>query len=131
MLYFPAIRARMDASFLQKGMPSPHHDLAKVVELMNDTIIVPRQPKNSSEQNKHALNMRGFGKDFFDMQIHPRRAAFRDITLLFLVSRLLFLLVTYIGVPLFTLEKYSSNAIGSPQDTPLQYLLQAWNQWDA
>jgi hypothetical protein len=76
--------------------------------------------------------MRGFGKDFFNTQTHPRRAAFRDITLLFIVSRLLFLLVSYIGVSLLELRNYASYSVGFIKHTsPLKYLLQAWNRWDA
>jgi hypothetical protein len=94
---------------------------------MNNTIIVPKQQKDNSEQNKRAFNIRGFGKDFFNAQAHPQRAAFRDITLLFLVSRLLFLLATYISIPLFPIPPKDHPSYS----VPFQKLLEAWNQWDA
>lgn len=54
-----------------------------------------------------------------------KHAPTRDIVWLFLVTRLLLILVTYIGYILLTVPKYSLVGI-NPLD-----LLTAWNHWDA
>lgn len=54
-----------------------------------------------------------------------KRAPTKDIVLLFLATRFLLLLVTYIGYVLLTQEKYS----GAP--VTFHTLLTTWDQWDA
>lgn len=54
-----------------------------------------------------------------------KRASTKDIILLFLATRLLMLLVTYIGYVLLTQQKYS----GAP--VTFNTLLNTWDQWDA
>lgn len=54
-----------------------------------------------------------------------KRAPTKDIVLLFLATRFLLLLVTYIGYVLLTQEKYSSASI------TFHTLLTTWDQWDA
>ena len=57
--------------------------------------------------------------------VYMKRAPVRDILFLFIVTRLLFVLVTYFGYILLTAPKYSS----TPVDTATFFSL--WNHWDA
>lgn len=54
-----------------------------------------------------------------------KRAPFFDIAWLFVATRLLLVVVTYVGYILFTAPKYSS----TPVDVPA--LFTSWNHWDA
>jgi Gpi18-like mannosyltransferase len=54
-----------------------------------------------------------------------KRAPTRDIVWLFLATRLLLILVTYVGYVLLTQEKYSSAPV------TFQTLMTSWDQWDA
>ncbi len=54
-----------------------------------------------------------------------KQAPTRDIVLFFSATRLLLILVTYIGYILLTAPKYSSTPVN------MVALLTSWNHWDA
>ncbi len=54
-----------------------------------------------------------------------KRLAVRDILWLFLVTRVIFLIITYIAYILLTAPKYSTTGVN------LHALLTSWNHWDA
>src|SRR5947209_13928719 len=54
-----------------------------------------------------------------------KRAPVRDILWLFIITRLMLVMVTYVGYILLTAQKYSSNPVN------IEGILLSWNHWDA
>ncbi|MDQ6644261.1 MAG: hypothetical protein M3Y76_07415, partial [Chloroflexota bacterium] len=54
-----------------------------------------------------------------------KRAPVRDILWLFIITRLMLVMVTYVGYILLTAQKYSSNPVD------IGGILLSWNHWDA
>src|SRR5437763_779391 len=54
-----------------------------------------------------------------------KRAPVRDILWIFVATRLILVMVTYVGYTLLTAAKYSSNTVN------IEGMLLSWNHWDA